>query len=275
MLTNVDYKTARAFQISSLFVSTLIIQYLLNFSKAGWIGFAIMMIYAGFDPGTSLHRTFHRFWGAMLGLLLSYILFSFIRLHDELIFIVVPIIVFFAFFSLGKNYFTPTIFTVSITGLGSEYYSTNAYSMEQFFFDYGKATVIAVCISVTFEYFFFSKHNLNDDFYHHLQQTLEEELNKLFIIATTQPIQHSRYLKQCITFNLNLSKFDDFLAHYKYNYRVKSHISVQQEDFHQSIKHIYQKINQLINSDPEQSETLALKTRTELEALKYLYQGPI
>src|SRR3990167_8423105 len=116
-----DYRTTRAFQICVVFAATIMVQEWLKFAHSGWIGFAVMMIYAGFDSGTSLHRTRHRFWGSMLGLLLSYVLWFFIRIHYETIFLVIPIVVFMAFFSLGKFYVSPTIFTVTLTALGIDY----------------------------------------------------------------------------------------------------------------------------------------------------------
>ncbi len=60
MFETIDYRTTRAFQICVVFIFALALQRWLKYSHAGWIGFAVMMIYAGFDSGTSLHRTIHR-----------------------------------------------------------------------------------------------------------------------------------------------------------------------------------------------------------------------
>ena len=95
----VEYRATRAFQICIVYVTTLLIERLLQFNRAGWIGFVVMMIYVGFDSGASMNRTLHRFLGTMIGLLLSYFLWLLGLLDYRLIMTVIPIIVFFSFFA--------------------------------------------------------------------------------------------------------------------------------------------------------------------------------
>ena len=145
------YRSVRALQICMVYATTLLIERLLQFPKAGWIGFVVMMIYVGFDAGASMHRTLHRFWGTLIGLLLSYFLWILGILDYRLMLTLIPIAVFFSFFSLGKFYSYPTIFTVTLTTLGTAYFTPADYSVSEFFFDYFRATFIAFLICMFFE----------------------------------------------------------------------------------------------------------------------------
>ncbi len=269
----IDYRTTRALQICVVFIATLLIQRVLNFSHAGWIGFAVMMIYAGFDSGASLHRTMHRFWGAMLGLFLTYILFFFIRIDDDLIYIVIPVTLFMAYFSLSKYYVAPTIFTVTLTGLGSDYYQSNLYAIDQFFFDYAKATTMALSICVFFEYFIFKKRNLTHKFYFELQQALIAELNTLFDAVTVKPVRRSHYLKLSTQFNTNILKLYAFLKTAEHDYHLQAHLFDEIEIFQNTMENVYQNIRQLFASADKELDLLTMETRRMLDQLTTMSHG--
>ncbi|MCH9756521.1 MAG: FUSC family protein [Gammaproteobacteria bacterium] len=269
----IDYRTTRALQICVVFIATLLIQRLLDFSHAGWIGFAVMMIYAGFDSGASLHRTMHRFWGAMLGLFLTYILFFFIRIDDDLIYVVIPVTIFMAYFSLSKYYVAPTIFTVTLTGLGSDYYQSNLYAIDQFFFDYTKATTIALSICVFFEYFIFKKKSLTHKFYFDLQRALVSELHGLLEVVTTKPVRRSNYLRLSAQFNTNILKLHAFLKTAEHDYHLRAHLFDEIETFNTIMKQVYQNIRQLFVSSDKQLDVLVMETRYMLDQLTTMSHG--
>ncbi|MDF1646562.1 MAG: FUSC family protein [Legionellaceae bacterium] len=273
MQKTIDYRTTRALQICIVFIATLLIQRALNFSHAGWIGFAVMMIYAGFDSGASLHRTMHRFWGAMLGLFLTYILFFLIRIDDDLIYIVIPVIIFMAYFSLSKYYVAPTIFTVTLTGLGSDYYQSNLYAIDQFFFDYTKATTIALSICVFFEYFVFKKKSLTHKFYFDLQQALVAELSVLFDVAATKPCRRSHYLKLSAQFNANILKLQTFLKTAQHDYHLRTHLFDEVEVFNVTIEKVYRNIQQLSVSTDKPLDGLVTDTQSMLNQLTTMSHG--
>ena len=99
MLHTFEYRSTRALQICIVFVTALVLERMLNYSRAGWIGFIVMMIYVGFDSGASIHRTMHRFWGTVLGLVLSYFLWQLGLLDFRLMLTVIPIVIFLSFFA--------------------------------------------------------------------------------------------------------------------------------------------------------------------------------
>lgn len=262
-----DYRATRAFQICVVFIATLAIQDWLQFSHAGWIGFSVMMIYAGFDSGTSLHRTQHRFWGAMLGLLLSYVLWFIIRIHYELIFLIIPIIVFMAFFALGKFYVSPTIFTVTLTALGLDYYTIDHYSVDEFFFDYFRATLVALGICVFFEFFIFKKGNLTHKFYFDLQRALVFQLEKLFFIVTRYPIRQSQYLKVSAQLNVSVLELHAFFMTVKHDYHIQNHYFNDLDPFNELVEKTYQNIRQLFVSGMASPNSLKMETRAMLDSL--------
>jgi uncharacterized membrane protein YccC len=273
MLKKIEYRTTRALQICIVFVTTLALQRWLQFSHAAWIGFSVMMIYAGFDSGTSLHRTFHRFWGAMIGLLLSYILWLFIRIDYGLILMVIPIVVFMAFFSMGKRYALPTIFTVTLTALGVDYYSTDHYAVQNFFFEYARATITALAICMVFEYFVFKRGQLTHQFYFDLQRTVVNQLNCLLAVVETLPVRQSQYLKLSAQFNVNMSELHAFLDTAKHDYHIKKHIFNQLDEFNKTVEFIYSNIRQLFVSSHNARDSIILETKKALENLTAMSKG--
>lgn len=275
MLKTVDYRTTRAIQIAIVFMGTLALQRWLDFSHAGWIGFAVMMIYAGFDPGTSVHRSIHRFWGAMFGLFLSYILFFLIRLDYDMIMVVIPLMVFMAYFTLSKYYVAPTIFTVTLTALGSDYYQNDHYVIDIFFFDYGKATILALGMCVSFEHFVFRKSNLTHKFYYELQQTLVQQLHTLYHLVSQTPLRRSRHLKLSTDFMTNHQKLVAFLKTAKHDTHVRAHLFDELQAFNQGVEQVYQNIQQVSVLGHKPDVRLRLKIKHALYRLDKMSEEPL
>lgn len=273
MFKTIDYRTTRALQICIVFVTTLAIQRWLQFSHSAWIGFSVMMIYAGFNSGASLHRTSHRFWGAIIGLFLSYILWFIIRIDYGLILMVIPCVVFMAFFSMGKQYSLPTIFTVTLTALGVDYYSTDHYAVQSFFFEYTRATITALAICVIFEYFIFKKSRLSHQFYLDLQRTVISQLACLLSVVETLPVRQSQYLKLSTQFNVNISELQVFLQTVTHDYHIQNHVFNQLDEFNQTVEFIYNNIRQLFVSSHHARDSILLETKKALNNLIKMSEG--
>ncbi len=260
MFKNISFRMLRALQICLVFTSTLAIQEMLNFPKAAWTGFAVMMIYAGFDTGSTMQRTFHRFWGAVLGLFLSYIIWFIGHIDYRTLFLIVPLIIFFAFYSLGKLYTFPTIFTVTLTALGSDYYSTNSFYVGWFFSDYLLCTIFALIICILFEYFVFKHSNLTHRFYFDLQKEIIHRLEDLFNLAKKPPISNSRWLKRTVLFNSSVLEFNNFVNRTRHDYHVKDNLLNELELFSNDMKHAYQNLRRLFILSPGSNNELIEET---------------
>lgn len=267
MFTTLDYRKIRALQISLVFATALAVQRLLGYSHAGWIGFAVMMIYAGFDKGASLQRTTHRFWGALLGLLLSYILWIIGQIDFRLIVLIIPVIVFMAYFSLGKLYAFPTIFTVTLTALGTDYYGGNDYAVPNFFFDYLLSTIVAFLLCFLFEYYLFRNSQLSYQFYLDLQQRILVHLTKLFKIVTERPLRESSYLKISTVLNTNLLELYTFVDTTQHETHPEIKLLKELAIFGSTVQQVYHNIRRLFVLAPHPNELLAQETQNILQQL--------
>jgi uncharacterized membrane protein YccC len=245
MLQNISFRTTRAIHICIVFSATLIIQEIFNYPRAAWTGFAVMMIYVGFDPGSTIRRTFHRFWGMVLGLFLSYILWFFGHIDYRILFFVVPICIFFAYYSLGKLYMFPTIFTVTLTALGSDYYSTNAFPPVWFFSDYIVCTVIALIICVFFEYFIFRGSKLTNKFYYDLLKDITESLNNIFTLTTKTTLHKSKLLKFTVHLNSKILELNALLDNTQHSYQANNPFNNELKQFFNKAKLVYQLLREL------------------------------
>ncbi|KTD13724.1 hypothetical protein Lgra_0859 [Legionella gratiana] len=267
MFKIVDYRKTRALQICIVFATALAVQRLLGYSHAGWIGFAVMMIYAGFERGASLLRTIHRFWGAVFGLLLSYFLWIMGQIDFRLILVVIPFIVFMAYFSLGKLYAFPTIFTVTLTSLGTDYYGGTNYAVPNFFFDYLLSTVVAFLLCVMFEFFIFRGSQLSRKFYLDLQKRIITRLNKLFQIVIQRPMRDSSYLQASISLNTNMLDLYAFVDAAKHDTHPEVKFLEELAFFNSVVHQAYHNIRRLFVLAPHRNELLELETQNILEQL--------
>ncbi len=267
-----EYRSTRALQICIVFVTTLLIERLLNYSRAGWIGFIVMMIYVGFDSGASIHRTMHRFWGTVLGLVLSYFLWQLGLLDFRLMLTVIPIVIFFAFFSLGKFYAYPTIFTVSLTFLGTAYFSpsdTNAYN---FFGDYFKSTSVAFFICFMFEGLIFRKSHLTRKFYYDLQKSIISELESLYSLGVTIPSNQNRFLRGSAVCRVKIHELHGFEQMAQHDLGLEQGLG-NTESFHALVSRTLHDIRLLFLLSAGPTSELALSIQPMLVSLKgYLRQ---
>ena len=210
MLITSEYRTTRALQICIVFGTTLVIERLLNYSRAGWVGFIVMMIYVGFDSGASIHRTMHRFMGSLLGLLLSYFLWKLELLDFRLVLVVIPTVIFLAFFSLCKFYAYPTIFTVTLTFLGTAYFNPADYDAYSFFFDYFKSTAVAFFICFVFEGLIFRSSHLTKNFYNDLQNSIINELDHLYHLGIKHPPNQNHFLRGSAACRVKINELHTF-----------------------------------------------------------------
>ncbi|MBP9742576.1 MAG: FUSC family protein [Burkholderiales bacterium] len=272
MFKTIDYRTTRALQICIVFAVTLAIQNWFRFAHAAWTGFAVMMIYAGFDAGAVMQRTFHRFWGALLGLLLSYILWFIGHIDYRLLFMIIPLTVFLAYFSLGKLYAIPTIFTVTLTALGTDFYSNDTYFVAWFFSDYFICTVIALIICAIFEYAVFKHSNLTHKFYASLQQDVIYNLHDLFSVVTANTLNQSKYLKYTVRFNQKVLEFNNFVTTVVHDYHAQDNLLAKLEVFSHEMKIAYNNIRKLFVLFPQQPINLQQETLQLITHLTRLTQ---
>ena len=274
MLKTIDYRSTRAMQICIVFVTTLALQRWLLYSHAGWIGFAVMMIYAGFDPGTSIHRTLHRFGGAILGLLLSYFIWIMGLIDYRIIIIIIPVVVFLSFFSQGTYYALPTMLTVTLTAMGTYYYSPTNYDASNFFFDYFRSTLIALCICVFFESIIFKRKNVTYKFYAELQQSIVIHLQQLLRLVSTSSPHQSRFLKLSVLCNAKILELNAFLRTAKYDYHLSKNIFIEQQEFNVIVEQTYFNIRKLfiltLHDRENLRKTLLIETRQYIGRLERL-----
>jgi hypothetical protein len=273
MFKFVNYRKTRALQICIVFATALAIQRFLGYSHAGWIGFAVMMIYAGFDRGSSLQRTTHRFWGAVLGLVLSYILWIIGQLDFRLIFVIIPTVVFMAYFSLGKLYAFPTIFTVTLTALGTDYYGSNYYPVPNFFFDYLLSTVVALIICAIYEYYIFIDSHLSRKFYLDLQQIIIAQLSDLFNVVDRQPLHRSNYLKISSELNVRVLELYAFVDAAKHDKHQEINLLDELAFFSSEVQHVYHNIRRLYVFASQRNELLLRETKHIIEQLAIINQN--
>src|SRR5580704_9677724 len=179
MFGKLIYRSLLGIQISIVFFFTIIVQELFHFPRAGWIGFAVMMIYAGFDNGTCILRAYHRFMGMVLGLFSGYLLWFLGHLDYRILIIIIPITIYFAYFLAEKAYSVPTVFTVNTSVIGTGYFDTSrsTFPITYFLIDYLMCTVIAFAIILVFEYFWFRRYNLMNLF---IKDTQADVVRKLY-----------------------------------------------------------------------------------------------
>ena len=194
-----NYRSARALQICTVFTVTIFLAELLRYPHAGWTGFAVMMIYAGFDNGTTLFRAYHRFLGVLLGLLSGYFLWFLGHLDYRCLILVIPATVFMAYFLVGRAYSIPTVFTVNTSIIGTGYFDIHdSYSISYFLADYFICTLIAFTTILVFEHVWFSRYEMMRRFIRDTQIEAVNQLYDLVDLLEKDKIRRKEWFSKCL-----------------------------------------------------------------------------
>ncbi len=214
-----NYRALRGIHICIVFSFTIFVQEWLRFPQAGWTGFSVMMIYAGFDSGTTLFRAFHRFWGMILGLFTGYLLWFIGHIDYRTLILIIPLTIFFAYFLIGRAYSIPTIFTVNTAVIGTGYFASHStFSITAFIIDYSICTVIAFIICILFEFFIFRRFFLMKRFIHDTQTDIIQHLKCLINLLNQEKIKRTDWFKSCINFNRSLTEINNLVQNAEFLY---------------------------------------------------------
>lgn len=216
----ISYRALRCIQISTVFFFTFVVEGFLHNPRAGWAGFAVMMIYAGFDNGATLFRAYHRFLGVFLGLLSGYVLWLIGHLDYRTLMVILPLTVFFAFFLVGRAYSVPTVFTVNTSVIGAGYFSTQqSPSVTYYLFDYAVCTLIAFAIILVFEYFWFSRYHMMRRFINDTQTEVVQDLYYLVGLLNQDKIRRAVWFKGCIQLTSSLFEVNTLIQNASFVHR--------------------------------------------------------
>lgn len=190
-----SYRMLRGFQISLVFTVTIFLQMWLHLPHAGWAGFAVMMIYGGFDNGTCVERAYQRFFGLLFGLLLGYCLWFIGHVDYRTVFFIIPVLVFSVFFWAGTAFAIPTTFTVASSIIGFGYFNSQSEFLITFFLlDYAMCTIIGFCCILVFERWF-SHYGMMVRFVHEVQQDVFNHMCELVDLLNHERIYRVDWIK--------------------------------------------------------------------------------
>jgi len=193
---SLSFRALRCLQISTVFFFTIFVQEWLRYPRAGWTGFAVMMIYAGFDNGTTMLRAYHRFLGVLFGLLVGYILWFIGHLDYRTLITILPMTVFFAYFLAARKYSIPTVFTVCASVIGSGYFNLDPTSTVTYYiFDYIMCTLIAFGIILMFEYCWFRHYGMMRRFIIDTQVEVVQDLYRLVHLLNQEKIKRTDWFE--------------------------------------------------------------------------------
>ena len=241
-----DYASIRGLQISFVFAFTLFMQFFLHYPHAGWTGFAVMMIYAGFDNGTTILRAYHRFLGVLLGLASGFILWFIGHLDYRLLIFIIPLTVYFAYFFAGDVYSVPTIFTVNTSVIGTGYFAQNdAFSVQYFIIDYCICTLIAFTWIVLFEYFWFRRFRLMERFIHDVQQEIVVRLERLAALLQHDTLRRSTWFMACSSVIGSMTRMTQLMSTVSFIEDSEFVVGKEVEDYIKLAEHVYTRLKAL------------------------------
>lgn len=227
-----SYRALRCVQISTVFFFTIIIQEWLRYPRAGWTGFAVMMIYAGFDNGTTILRTYHRFLGVLLGLFTGYILWFIGHIDYRTLITIIPMTVFFAYFLAGRIYSIPTVFTVCTSVIGSGYFNLDSTSTVMYYIiDYGMCTLVAFGIILVFEYCWFRHYGMMRRFIIDTQAEVVHDLYRLVHLLNQGKIKRTDWFESCLKLTRSLHEVDMLIENAQFMVRSERTVGDEFTEF--------------------------------------------
>lgn len=155
------YTQLRALQISIVFAFTLLIQFWWRYPNAPLTGYVLMLIYAGFDNGSTIRRAYYRFLGTLFGIIVGSFLWIIGNLDHRLIILIFPILIYCVYFFSDHDYNLPALFAVCSALVGSGYYAAyeGTSTARYLALNYTICSIIAFFILIIFEYMLFRRFN--------------------------------------------------------------------------------------------------------------------
>lgn len=270
MFKNLDYRTIRALHICIIFTVSIAIEQLLKIPRGAWTAFTVMIIYAGFGTGASIQRMGQRFWGVILGLFLAYIIWFIGHLNYRTLFLMIPVLVFFYYYSLGTLFAYTSIFTVTLSAIGPDYFGSPGFYVSWFFTDYFACTLLAAIICMLFEYFIFAKINMTRRFYIALQKNMITGLSELLALTKPAIIRKSQYIQSTVVFNKKVIEMKTFVKSTKHDYHNKDDLIAELDEFTESMNLAYQNIRRSFVLPVEERFVFQQKTADLIEQLNQL-----
>lgn len=231
-IDKLSYRGIRALQICIVISFTIFVQEWLRYPNAAWTGFSVMMIYVGFDHGTTIFRAYHRFFGMLIGLFSGFILWFVGHLDYRLLIIIIPLTIFFAYYLVGHAYSVPTIFTVNTAVIGTGYFAYDKTStVNTFIYSYTAATIIAFIICVAFEYLWFRHYNLMKRFIEDTQHKIIVDLKTLLDLLNSDSNSMNKWFTACSILSSNLTEVNQLVSNAEFEYSSEKVVGVEFNKF--------------------------------------------
>lgn len=268
MFKNLSYRTTRALHICIVFSSSLLIAQLLKMPRGAWTGFTVILIYSGFDVGSSIQRIRHRFGGVILGLLLAHFILFIGHLNYRMLSLTLPALLGGYYYILGKSYAQSTILSTILSVIGSDYFASTTFQPQWYIRDYFMCTLLAAAICFFFEYFIFFRVNMTRKFYVDFQKDLIAQLENFLILLKKTKIKKTEILNAIVTFNQKMLALNTFTQNTQHDYHNKDNLLAELEQFNHYIMIAYSNIRKIYILHPDKHFSLLTETRALINQLK-------
>lgn len=270
MFKNLDYRTIRALHICIVFASSIFIAQQFQIPRGAWTGFTVMMIYVGFDSGSSIQRTIHRFFGVLLGLFFAHIIWFIGHLNYRILFLIIPCLLLCYYYLLGKTYAFPTVFTTALSAIGTDYFASKTFYVQWFFRDYFMCTLLAVFICLFFEFFIFRGFNMTRKFYIDLQKEIIINLENLLTLMQQPKIKKSDFLRMIVVFNKKVTELNTFTQNTRHDYHNKDNLLAELDEFHFYMNTAYHNLRKIFILPVEKHFLLLQDTASLIQKLQQI-----
>lgn len=267
MFKNLSYRTTRALHICIVFSMSLLIAQLLKMPRGAWTGFTVILIYTGFDAGSSIQRVKHRCWGVILGLLLAHFILFIGHLNYRILLLALPALLGGYYYILGKSYAKSTIFSTILSVIGSDYFASTTFQPQWYIRDYFMCTLLAAAICFFFEYFIF-RVNMTRKFYVDFQKDLIAQLENFLILLKKTKIKKTEILNAVVTFNQKIVALNTFTQNTQHDYHNKDNLLAELEQFNHYIMIAYSNIRKIYILHPDKHFSLLTETHSLINQLK-------
>ncbi len=238
--TQLTYTQLRALQISLVFSFTILLQCVWVYPKAPVTAYVLLLIYAGFDNGTTLQRTYYRYLGTVYGIFLGFFFWYIGHIDYRLILLVCPITIYLAYFFSSHAYHIPTVFTVCTALLGMGYYGTYLHEdIKYLLVDFFMCSLIAFVMILFFEYFIFRRYQHMRRFIIESQTATITHLLNLVDYLNQPKVTRKEWFDECAKLIANLANTEKLLGNAHFMKRSMEEFGEEFNDFIDQVNQLY------------------------------------
>lgn len=195
MFKTLDVLTKRYLQITTAIMLFVVVEQFLHIPHSIWIVITGATIYAGFNPGTVLKRSYLRFTGTVTGVCAMALMWHVIHWDYRTAVIFAVLICWAMVFFIALPYNVYMIVVTLSSDIAVEWSNSGHFTLQFYVVDRLMCTLIVYAICLVMEHLWFGRSSFTDLNYARIKEELHNEMKSTVQLVDSQHLSKAKLLR--------------------------------------------------------------------------------